>query len=236
MLARSCPNCGATVEAGQSFCRMCGSAIAGAPAVDAGGQPLAQFDVAYPERLSRWLIFVKWLLAIPHYVVLYLYGFAASILTIIAWFAILFTGRIPRGIFDFIVGYLRWSANVSAYYLLLRDEYPPFSPADGLYPVHFSLAYPARLSRWKIFLKWLLVIPNIVVLYFIALAAFVCTVIAWFAILFTGRYPPGLFTFVVGTLRWSTRVNTYVWLLTDRYPPFTTAALPGGPAPQMMPA
>jgi len=86
-----------------------------------------EFDVEYPERLSRLLIFFKWLLIIPHIIVLYALGIVAGVLTLIAWFAILFTGRYPRGMFDFAVGAMRWNARVNAYVALLRDDYPPFS-------------------------------------------------------------------------------------------------------------
>ncbi len=95
-------------------------------AAGASGYPL-RYDVEYPEELSRWLIFVKWLLAIPHYIILYALGVAASVIGFIAFFAILFTKRFPRGLFDFIVGVNRWNYRVGAYTALLRDEYPPFS-------------------------------------------------------------------------------------------------------------
>ena len=85
------------------------------------------FNVEYPERLSRLLIFVKWLLVIPHLIVLYFYGIVVGIVMFLAWWAILFTGRYPKGMFDMVVGYNRWSARVNAYASLLRDEYPPFS-------------------------------------------------------------------------------------------------------------
>src|SRR3990170_290530 len=99
------------------------TAVAGAP----DGYPL-RFDIEYPERLSRWLIFVKWLLAIPHIIVLVFLYVAALVVWVIAWLAILFTGRFPRGLFDFLVGVSRWSLRVNAYaILLLRDDYPPFS-------------------------------------------------------------------------------------------------------------
>lgn len=181
------------------------------------------YEVAYPERLSRWLIFVKWwLLAIPHFIVLGFLGLAAGVVTFLAFFAILFTGKFPRDLFDFNVKIYRWEANVSAYTGLLRDEYPPFSGEPGRYPVTFEVAYPERLSRWLIFVKWLLVIPNLVVLVVLALAAAVLYVVVFFAILFTGRFPRGLFHFIVGVNRWSYRVNAYgLWLLTDRYPPFS---------------
>ena len=85
------------------------------------------FEVEYPERLSRLLIFVKWLLVIPHLIVLYFYGIVVGIVMFLSWWAILFTGRYPKGMFDMVVGYYRWSARVNAYAGLLRDEYPPFS-------------------------------------------------------------------------------------------------------------
>jgi hypothetical protein len=247
MEARFCSNCGTPTVPGDRFCRTCGETLVEAtiamprefirePAAYAGGQPLAQFEVAYPPRLSRLLIFVKWLLAIPHFVVLYLYGMAFSIVSFIAWFAILFTGRYPRGMFEFALGYLRWNSNVYAYCFLLRDEYPPFSSDENAYPVQFSLGYPERLSRWKIFLKWLLIIPNWLVLYFLLVAVMATSFVAWFAILFTGRYPEGLFRFAVGVMRWAVRATTYLYLLTDHYPPFTTAALPQAQEAQLMPA
>lgn len=180
------------------------------------------YEVAYPERLSRWLIFVKWLLTIPQLIVLYFLQLATGFVTFFAFFAILFTGKFPRGLFDFNVNVYRWGANVSAYVGLLRDEYPPFSGQPGRYPVTFDVQYPERLSRWLIFVKWLLVIPNAVVLALLALLAAVLYIVVYFAILFTGRFPRGLFNFIVGVNRWSYRANAYSsWLLTDRYPPFS---------------
>ena len=193
------------------------TAVAGAP----DGYPL-RFDVEYPERLSRWLIFVKWLLAIPHFLILYALSALANVITFVAFFAILFTGRYPRGLFDFVVNIYRWQENVFAYYALFRDEYPPFSWEAGKYPVTFEVDYPERLSRWMIFVKWLLAIPHIIVLLFLYIIALVVWVIVWFAILFTGRFPRGLFDFLVGVSRWSLRVNAYaLLLLRDDYPPFS---------------
>jgi hypothetical protein len=193
----------------------------------ADSRPLAMFDVEYPQQSSRGLIFISWwLLVIPHFVVLYVLNAVAGIINFIAWFAILFTGKYPRGMYDFMVGYMRWIGNVSAYVLFMRDEYPPFSLEPGRYPVHFSIDYPGNLSRGLIFIKWLLVFPHLIVLSLVGMAALVCWFIAWWAILFTGRYPPGMFNFLVGVLRWSLRVNTYTYLMTDRYPPFSTAPNP----------
>jgi hypothetical protein len=190
--------------------------------VRAGDYPV-RFDVEYPERLSRWKIFVKWILAIPHFIIVALLVSVAGILEFIAFFAVLFTKKWPRGLFDFTVQIYRWAANVYAYDpLLLRDEYPPFSGEAGQYPVTLEIEYDENLSRWQIFVKWLLAIPHVIVLAFLGLAAFVAVVIAFFAILFTGRYPRSLFDFVVGTVRWWFRVQAYAfWFMTDRYPPFS---------------
>jgi len=181
-----------------------------------------RFDVDYPERLSRWLIFIKWLLVIPHIIVLVLYSIAYLFTLVIAWFAILFTGRYPRGLFDFAVGLMRWSARVTAYAYLMRDEYPPFS-TGGEYPVRLEVDYPERLSRWLIFIKCLLAIPHLIILYGYTILASAIQFVSFFIILFTGRYPKALFDLVVGYYRWDNRVNAYMLLLTDEYPPFTNA-------------
>ena len=185
-----------------------------------GGQGELIFDVQYPERLSRLLIFVKWLLIIPHMIVLAFVSIALIFTTILAWFAILFTGRYPRGLWDFGIGVLRWQSNVNAYYYLQRDEYPPFSTSAGEYPVTFEMEYPERLSRWKIFLKWLLIIPSGIVYYILSVIMGLVVCLAWFAILFVGRFPRGLFDFTTGTMRWGNRLLAYSLLLTDVYPPF----------------
>ena len=193
------------------------------PAATGGGDYPVRFDVEYPERLSRWKIFLKWLFAIPHFIIVVLLINVAGILQFIAFFAILFTKKWPRGLFDFTVQIYRWAANVSAYALfLLRDEYPPFSGDSGEYPVTLEVEYDENLSRWQIFVKWLLAIPHYIVLAFLFVAVNITVFIAFFAILFTGRYPRGLFDFAVGTMRWYIRVNAYAhWLMTDRYPPFS---------------
>jgi hypothetical protein len=179
------------------------------------------FEVEYPEKLSRWLIFVKWLLAFPHWLILGVFGYLVNLTTFISWFAILFTGRYPRALFDLAVVYHRWSSRVVAYVALLRDDYPPFGGGSPDYPVRFNVEYPEKLSRLLIFVKWLLAIPHIVILGLLSLVGFVVYVIAWFAILFTGRFPRSLFDFLVGIGRWSLRVNAYIYLMRDEYPPFS---------------
>ena len=180
------------------------------------------FEVEYPERLSRGLIFVKWLLAFPHWLIVGIFGYLVELTTFISWFAILFTGRYPRALFDLAVMYFRWNTRMLAYVALLRDEYPPFSGgAEPEYPVRLDIEYPERLSRLLIFVKWLLVIPHLLILALLGLVAFLVYVIGWFAILFTGRLPRGLFDFLVGYGRWGLRVNAYILLLRDEYPPFS---------------
>lgn len=184
------------------------------------GYPV-RFDVEYPDGLSRLLIFVKWLLAIPHFIILYALSVVLSAITIIAFFAILFTTRYPEGLFKIAVGVMRWQANVYAYILLLRDDYPPFSWESGQYPLTVEIEYPGTLNRWLPLIKWLLIIPNLIVFLIVAIIAYIFIILAWFAILFTGNFPQGMFNFVVGTMRWSLRLNAYTYLMRDEYPPFS---------------
>jgi hypothetical protein len=134
---------------------------------------------------------------------------------------LLFRQKYPRWWFDWNVALTNFSYRVTAYLALLRDEYPS---TDEEQAVHLTIPYPnarEELNRWLPLIKWFLAIPHYVILFFLAIAAFVCVVIAWFAILFTGQYPRGLFDFVVGVHRWSLRVGAYAFLLvTDHYPPF----------------
>ena len=193
------------------------------PPTAAGADYPVGFDVEYPERLSHWKVLVKWLFAIPQFIIVYLLQAVNSVLILIGFFAVLFTKKWPRGLFDFSLMIQRWTFNTYAYALtLMRDEYPPFSGEPGEYPLTLEVEYREDLSRWMIFVKWLLAIPHLIVLTFLFIAAYVVVVIAFFAILFTGRYPRGLFDFVLGTARWAVRVNAYAfWFMTDRYPPFS---------------
>lgn len=179
------------------------------------------FDVQYPESLNRWLIFVKWLLAVPHLLILYVLQLLAAVITFIAFFAILFTKKYPLGLFQFAVGVQRWGANVTAYAGLLRDEYPPFSWDPGQYPVTYDVQYPEQLNRWLPLVKWLLVIPNLIVLALLLIVVYFVWIISWFAILFTGRLPRGMFDLIVGALRWNYRIGAYANLMRDEYPPFS---------------
>jgi hypothetical protein len=135
---------------------------------------------------------------------------------------ILFRQRYPRWWFDFARELTRFGARVGAYVALLSDEYPSTVEEQR---VHIDIDYPDAeqdLNRWLPLVKWFLAIPHYIVLFFLSIGAFVVVVIAWFAILFTGHYPRGMFDFVVGVGRWALRVNAYAFLLvTDRYPPFS---------------
>ncbi len=182
------------------------------------------FAVEYPESLSRLTTFFRLILVIPQLIVVYLLQTAASVVSIIAWFAILFTGAYPKGLFDFSLGALRWGANVGAYASLFRDEYPPFSWEPGEYPLTLEVPWPERQSRWRLFIRFFAILPNQIVFVFVQLAASVASFIAWFAIMITGRYPRGLFTFAVGVMRWSLRQQAYVLLLRDEYPPYSISA------------
>jgi len=197
------------------------------------------------EGLSPVLWLIKWFLAIPHYIVLTFLWAAFAILTFFAWIAILFTGKYPRGIFDFNVGVMRWTWRVGfyAYSTLATDRYPPFTLQDVDYPARFDVVYPERLSRGLALVKWwLLAIPHYIIvgLFTSGLWAWtinndwidnaatkvgggligILAVIAAFILLFTGKYPRGLFDLLMGLNRWVLRVATYVSLMHDDYPPF----------------
>jgi hypothetical protein len=182
---------------------------------------------------------VKWVLAIPHFVVLAFLWMGFVLVSVVAFFAILFTGRYPRPLFDYNVGVMRWTWRVSyyAYGALGTDQYPPFALAERAdYPAHLEVAYPERLSRGLVLVKWwLLAMPHyLVVGLLIGGTVFVAgswaiplgglvgvlVVVAGVVLLFTGRYPRSVFDLVLGFDRWVLRVAAYAGLMTDEYPPF----------------
>ena len=147
-------------------------------------------------------------------------GAVAGICALIGWFAIVFTGEYPRGLRDLAAFYLRWRVRAVSYTALLRDEYPPFG--DAPYPASLQLTpEEGERDRLSVAFRIVLVIPHLVAVWVLGFAWALATIIAWFAILFTGSHPRALYDFGVGVLRWSTRVEAYMLLLHDDYPPFS---------------
>lgn len=209
------------------------------------GQPYPlTFTVDYPEKLDRLTTFLRFLWIIPIAIVaallassgvsfgeearhgadtagFYFSAAGVGVLFLPVLLLIVFRQKYPRWWFDWNLNLSRFLARVWSYGLLLRDEYPS---TDEEQAVHLDFAYPdaKQLNRLLPIFKWFLAIPHYFVLFFLWIGAWVCTVIAWFAILFTGRYPRGMFDYVVGVLAWSLRVQAYaVLLITDKYPPFS---------------
>jgi hypothetical protein len=198
-----------------------------------------QFSVDYPERdLDRVSTFFRIIVAIPILIIIGLVAgrggidfsdspdsrsaaIGGGILFLPTLLMIAFRQKYPRWWFDWNLQLSRFGNRVVAYLALMNDRYPS---TDEEQSVHLDFPYPdvpRDLNRWLPLVKWLLAIPHYIVLFFLAIAAFIVVIVAWFAILFTGRYPRGLFDFVEGVLRWSNRVGGYAFILvTDRYPPF----------------
>jgi hypothetical protein len=188
----------------------------------------ATFIFAPPERIDNWRPLVQWLLAIPHYAVLYGLQIASEAVAVVSWFVILFTGRLPAGLANFQSMYLRYAMRTHTYAGFLRQEYPAFgfatTPADpGDDPRVRVDIIPELENRNRLTtgFRLILVIPHAIVLAFLFIALFVVGLIAFFAVLFTGKWPTGLRDFALGVGRWYVRVVAYQLLLTDKYPPFS---------------
>jgi hypothetical protein len=188
-------------------------------------------ELTKPPARGWWLL--KWLLGIPHYIILVFLWIAFVVVAIIAFFAILFTAKYPKGLFEFNTGVLRWTWRVGfySYQALGTDKYPPFSlKPDDDYPADLEIEYPEKLSRGLVLVKWwLLAIPHYCVIFFFQGAAgedrggglvSILAIFAAIALLFTGKYPRDIFKIVVGMNRWTYRVAAYASLMTDQYPPF----------------
>jgi len=187
-------------------------------------------ELSEPPARGWWLL--KWLLGIPHYIILAFLWVAFVVVAIIAFFAILFTAKYPKGLFEFNAGVLRWSWRVGfySYQVLGTDKYPPFTLKSVDYPADLEIEYPEKLSRGLVLVKWwLLAIPHYIVVAFFqggvgedrggGLVS-ILAIFAAVALLFTGKYPKDIFKLVVGMNRWTYRVAVYASLMTDKYPPF----------------
>ena len=193
-----------------------------------------RLEIARPEKQSRLTnfpfglgTFIRFVILVPHLIILYFFQILAGIIYLVGTIAILFTGRYPEGLFRFYAGYLRWTANVYAYFASLYDNYPPFTTDQQEYPLVLEVDYPPRSSRllnlpiFGSLIKSLLLLPHFIVLFFLIIAAVVVVSIAQLSILFTGSFPQGMHGFVTGVGRWAIRVNCYLVALTDKYPPFS---------------
>ncbi|MFN0145681.1 MAG: DUF4389 domain-containing protein [Dehalococcoidia bacterium] len=182
-----------------------------------------RLEIAPAAAQSRFTVFIRIAMIIPHAIILYALGAAQQVVTFIAWFAIMFTGKYPAGLFGFSVGVSRWQTRVTAYFLLLTGVYPPFALDDAVdYPIKFSVddAFSGR-NRLTTFFRIFMLIPQLIVLMFVLVAAEFILFFAWVAALVTGKVPEGMHTFVAGAMRWMARFNAYANLLTDKYPPFS---------------
>ncbi len=182
------------------------------------------------EKISGWLWLIKWILLIPHFIILLFLWIAFLLLSIIVFFAILFTGKYPRGIFDFNLGVLRWTWRVSfySYAALGTDKYPPFSMGEHPdYPATLTIEYPEHLSRGLVLVKWwLLAIPHYLVLGLLGGTGYeglslLLVIFAGVVMLFGRTYPRDMFEIIMGINRWGYRVAAYAALMRDEYPPFS---------------
>jgi len=190
-----------------------------------------KLTIKHQERYSRGELILRtlfgWLyIALPHGFILFFLSIWSSILNFIAFWVVLFTGRYPQTMFEFQVGYTRWNVRVNARMMNVSDGYPPFGIEAQDEYVNLEVPYPEKLSRGILLLRlffgfFYVLIPHGFVLIFRAIATYVIIFLAWWVVLFTGKYPASFHEFVTGLIRWTTRINIYMGFLTDEYPPFT---------------
>ncbi|MDG1876581.1 MAG: DUF4389 domain-containing protein [Acidimicrobiales bacterium] len=187
----------------------------------------ATFTLDAPPRIANWRPLIQWILVIPHQVVLFIFAIVVQVVWLMAWLVIVITGKLPDGLRGIIVAYHRYNTRVIAYAGFLHSTYPPFSfstsdvdPGDHPVAVSFESALEGR-NRLTVLLRFIWVIPAMIFFYVLYIAASVVWIIAFFAVVFTGRWPGGLLNFATGAYRYGTRFEAYVTLLTDQYPPFS---------------
>jgi hypothetical protein len=188
----------------------------------------ATFTFDPPEKVAHWRPLLNGLLAIPHFVVLYGLNLVSEMVALVSWFVILFTGKLPEGLANLQVMYMRYVVRVYTFSGFLREEYPPFTfsttPADPGDDPRVRVDIVPQLTdrnRLTVAFRLILVIPQFIVLAVLVFAAGIALVIAFFAVLFTGRWPAGLRDFVLGVMRWGIRLQAYSLMLNDVYPPFS---------------
>lgn len=181
------------------------------------------YEIDYAEQRSRLTTFFRLILVIPWAIVGIFWLLAALVAVVIAWFAIVFTGRYPQGLYDLAAKALRYYTRVNSFALLMTDAWPSFGGGeDPQYPARAAIAPPlAEYSRWKTLLRIFLLIPIVIVLYFVQLVSRAISVLAWLVIVVTGRLPRGIFDVMRFVLAYETRATAYEWLMTETYPPFS---------------
>jgi hypothetical protein len=190
----------------------------------------AQLEFHGDRHITRWRPLVQWLLAVPQLMIAGALSSLRSVLTLVSFFTVLFTQRIPRQIFDVIAMTFRYEWRATSYALFLHEDYPPFdfepAAADDRLEPHttLTLVYPEHLARWKPLYKWIIAVPHYLVLIALHLAAIVVVIAGFVAVLISGEYPAGAREFLVSVYRYNFRVQAYVGLLTDEYPPFSLSA------------
>ena len=189
----------------------------------------AELDFEADYHLARWRPLVQWLLAIPQLAIAWALTYLRNVLTLISLFTVLFTKRIPRSIFDAVAMTYRYEWRAVSYALFLHEDYPPFDFTTGAEDdraephTRLSIAYPTELNRWAPLYKWFLAIPHYVVLALLWIGGVFAFLAGFFTVLFTGEYPHRIRDFLVDVYRYGLRVQAYVGLLTDKYPPFRLA-------------
>ena len=188
----------------------------------------ATFTFDPPEKVANWRALVSWILAIPHLIIATALRYVSQALALVGWFIIVFTGRLPEGFANFQAMYMRYYLRAMTYAAFMREEYPPFTfamtPADPGDDRRVNVTVAPTLedrNRVTVGFRIILVIPHLICLVALSIAAVVAVIIAFFAVLFTGRWPEGIRNFVLGVARWWLRVDVYFTLLTDEYPPFS---------------
>ena len=185
-----------------------------------------QLSVDVDDKIANWRPLVHWLLAIPHLIMLSVLGVIVYVVGLIVWFAVLFTKKSPPGLSALIAMFLRYSERTNSYVLCMHQQYPGFEfdttlEDPGGYPTSLTLRTDDEMNRWLVFVKFILLIPHMIVLAFIGFVEMFVLFAAFFAVLFTGRWPEGMARFVNGVRLWNLRVSWYILYQTDQYPPFS---------------